>query len=233
MFEITRAWWRFKSLVIPVFIQQLLQDNKKETIIALHYSLCEANPLVAAGFPSQRDGNAGTFPFHIGVTPSLISPSQSNGPLQNAINPKGLSSKRQEAWINDPPGITSNSPPITSSLWIIVESQWNLNLNLNRADSCVHASEGLMYCHLNFDDKLKKSAWPTHTLWCMKMDNHWSILRIAPVPSTPDLYYARNQVWKTPPFRGFLTNKTPLFHRPNFSPRNMQYSFQGNISRKT
>ena len=50
------------SLATQLFVEYLIQADNKTNMKALHYwPICEGNPLVTSGFPSQRDSNAGSI----------------------------------------------------------------------------------------------------------------------------------------------------------------------------
>ena len=50
--------WRLKSPASRLFVQPFVQAQIKENIKAPRHWLCEENPPVTIGFPSQRDSNA-------------------------------------------------------------------------------------------------------------------------------------------------------------------------------
>ena len=57
---VTSWWrWRFKSPVIRLFLKRLFRRRTKKTSKLRVTGLCEGNPPVNGGFPSQRANNVG------------------------------------------------------------------------------------------------------------------------------------------------------------------------------
>ena len=52
--DIIQALWHLKSLATRLFVQQLVQVDITENKAPHYWSLCEGNPPVNGGFPSQR-----------------------------------------------------------------------------------------------------------------------------------------------------------------------------------
>ena len=58
------AWWRLKSPVTPLFFNRLFRRTSKKTSKLRVTGLCEGNPPVTGGFPSQKARDVEMFPFH-------------------------------------------------------------------------------------------------------------------------------------------------------------------------
>ena len=56
--DVTWAPWCLKSPACPVFVQEFVRTNIKQTSLLRMNGLCGGNPLVTGGFPSQKTSNA-------------------------------------------------------------------------------------------------------------------------------------------------------------------------------
>ena len=75
-FNITWASLCLKSTATWLFIQGLMQSKIQGSTKAPNHCLCERNPLVTSGFPTQTDGIAKTSHviFHVWPVPSAAPP---------------------------------------------------------------------------------------------------------------------------------------------------------------
>ena len=71
--------WHLELLVNWVFAPHFIQTDNKETLMSILLSVCEGNPLVTSGFPTQRDSNMENVSIFIVMIALFLWPSFTYG----------------------------------------------------------------------------------------------------------------------------------------------------------